>query len=175
METHWRELDSRKQSLEYTVTALQSTIQKVDVEMSSVYSFDAMFAIEATTPIIGLCFIAMQNYINHTIADFFPDYKKHKYYNLKNKINCDTKIDLIIALANFAKHKEEEETNPNLLKHTNIRLEKFGLSYHNDINETVHSGLSILTQSGNLTDVLEILYEWRKLLIEEFHKSLRTF
>ena len=88
METHWRELDSRKQSLEYTITALQSTIQKVDVEMSSVYSFDALFAIEATTPIIGLCFIAMQNYINHTIADFFPDSKKHKYYNLKNKITA---------------------------------------------------------------------------------------
>ena len=33
METHWRELDSRKQSLEYTITALQSTIALANKEV----------------------------------------------------------------------------------------------------------------------------------------------
>src|SRR5690554_4984317 len=63
-----------------------------------------------TEHLIGTVFIILQNYINSSISDLYPKLSKlHLKYPLDKKINKSsktTRIELIIALANYYKHRD---------------------------------------------------------------------
>lgn len=161
---HWTEFDYRRKSLEFTINALEKAHKAIIKDTNKIFDFDRQFAIEASTPILGLCFIAFQNYINHTIADFFPN-NKFDYYNLENNEKLNSRIDLIVALANVAKHKEEEKINVMTHKWTRERLERFGLKYDDGISDILYNGLGILSAKYSIKDVTQLCFEWREKLV----------
>ena len=84
---------------------------------------------EESEPIYGLAFIAFQNYINGSINDFADSLKeKESYYKLElNSVEGNrSKIELIIGLANYAKHKDEGTPH----KGTKDILDYFKLKYN---------------------------------------------
>lgn len=70
---------------------------------------------------------------------------------------------MIIGLANYIKHREENE----LHKGTREILESFRLNLDKDIEiekSPIFEGLTILSDDWNLFEVLEIVTDWRKKL-----------
>lgn len=74
-----------------------------------------------------------------------------------------TSIELIIGLANYLKHRDENE----LHKGTREILECFRLHFGNEIsidNSPIFGGLTILSNDWNLFEILEIVKSWREKL-----------
>jgi hypothetical protein len=136
----------------------------------SVYSDD-------TEHIVGIVFIVLQNYINSSISDLYPDLKKiHSKYQLDKEINNTetTRIHLIIALANYYKHRDlPQKLRENTIKHlanleieyeNNYDLEDGKYSHKLGAESPVFSGLSYLSDSWDLNDLIDIVSDWREQL-----------
>jgi hypothetical protein len=163
--THFRRHDFRVKSLDMVVDGLQKSIAELEKKVSEIHWYDADWLMEETEPIYGLAFIAFQNYIIGSIADIEGTTKtKHDYYKKDQIIPgyTHTTIELITALANYAKHKDE-----GLLKGTIIILDGFRLNYKDVIylNETaIFQGLDILDSDWDLIKIKDYLTDWRESL-----------
>ncbi|HXD94696.1 MAG TPA: hypothetical protein VNX01_15930, partial [Bacteroidia bacterium] len=119
--------------------------------------------------IYGLAFIAFQNYINSTIKDLTTStVNKAKYYNLDSNFKNYEKsdIELIIGLANYSKHKDDDGE---LHKGTFEILKSFNLevSKDNDLpSPPIFEGVAILSENGNLLEILSRVITWREKLRE---------
>jgi hypothetical protein len=102
--------DSRVNTVKKLIKPIKIEFEKIIIHnkkeeyiyWDSVYSDDAEH-------LVGIVFIVLQNYINSSISDLFPDLKKiHSKYQLDKEINNTetTRIHLIIALANYYKHRD---------------------------------------------------------------------
>jgi len=128
--THYLRIDHRVVSLNVTIKGLTETITTLKNQINEIYWYDGDWFMEESEPIYGLAFIAFQIYINGSIKDFSGDLKaKETYYKLEQKTNNNTKskIELIIGLANYIKHKEEGTPH----KGTKETLDYFKLNYEN--------------------------------------------
>lgn len=169
--THWCKVDYRVDSLYQIIMGLENSIvslkQRVDEYGYNVIDFD-----ENSEPIYGLAFIAFQNYINGSIKDLYETTSsKTTYYKIdSNLMNFHkSSIELIIGLANFIKHKDDDE----LRKGTKDILDCFDLKYvDNDIiNSPIFEGLSLLNKDWDLFEILKIVTNWRKKLFENYNST----
>lgn len=164
--THYLRIDHRSVSLNMTIKGLTETITTLKNQINEIHWYDGGWFIEESEPIYGLAFIAFQNYINGSIKDFSNSLKeKETYYKLERNQNSKTKskIELIISLANYIKHKEEGIPH----KGTKETLDYFKLNYENVTyldNSPIFQGLSILNEDWDLFKIKEYVTEWREFL-----------
>lgn len=163
---HFLKLDHRKVSLEIIINGLNDAIDSLKKQIDEIYWYDADWFMEETEPIYGLAFIAFQNYINGNIKDFKGNLNdKQKLYgigNIESKYS-KSKIELIIGLANYSKHKDEGIPH----KGTKAVLDCFELNYE-DITyldkSPIFQGLTILNKEWDLFKIKSKVIQWRELL-----------
>lgn len=133
---------------------------------------------EESEHLIGTALIVFQNYINSSISDLYPKlpklYSKYTLDKLVNQ-NCETtRIELMIALANYYKHRD---LPTELHKHTTKPLDNLKIDYreiHNLENNDysykigagspIFNGLTLLSEKWDLNDLIEIVSDWRENL-----------
>lgn len=124
---------------------------------------------------VGTVFIILQNYINSSISDLFPNLSDlYPKYRLDKEIHDSTvtRIQLIIAIANYYKHrdlpKELHKQTAEIFYKLNIEVEdKIGSS------SPIFEGFSLLSDLWNFNDLINIVSDWREnlwLIEEEFSK-----
>jgi len=164
--THYLRIDHRVVSLDMTIKGLTETISILRNKINEIHWYDGDWFMEESEPIYGLAFIAMQNYINGSIKDFADNLKeKGLFYKLNHNptINEKTRVELIIGLANYAKHKDEGTPH----KGTKDTLDYFNLNYKNDTyidNSPIFQGLTLLSTDWNLFEIKNYVTEWRELI-----------
>lgn len=126
--THYLRHDFRVESLKYTISGLDRSINSLKKQRNEISWYDGIFFLEDSESIYGLAFIAFQNYINACIKDFSNSTRdKIQYYQLESSFKefNRSSIELVIALANYSKHKDDDG---DLHKGTMEILTDFGLS-----------------------------------------------
>ena len=162
---HYLRVDYRKVSLEIIVDGLNEAIESLKNNIEKINWYDIDWFMEESEPIYGLAFIAFQNYINGSIKDFKGNLNnKNLLYKIENSESefSRSKIELIVALANYSKHKDEGIPH----KGTREILDNFGLNYENItyLDESpIFQGLSIFNEEWDLLKIMEITTEWREL------------
>ncbi|THD31918.1 hypothetical protein [uncultured Flavobacterium sp.] len=163
-----KEHDFRANSLDKTISALYTTILEMEEFRKENYWYDGLFFLEDTEHIFGLAFIAFQNYINASIKDLTNIGGKDlqtKYYKLGNKLKPSnyTLIELIVALANYIKHKEDDAED--FHRSTRNVLTNFKLNTNKDCDITesaIFKGLDKIDQDWNLKNIQSRVEEWRR-------------
>ncbi|MEO5910634.1 MAG: hypothetical protein ABIP95_07075 [Pelobium sp.] len=177
--TDYRRLDFRKDSLYTIMHGLKASVDIIDEKLKLNDWYDGIFAREELEPVVGIAFITCQNYINKSIADLQPSYynslKKHQFYEkykfLKNYPS--TAIQLIVAIANYAKHEEEGD----LKHHTTKVLDTFNLEYVNpDIVDSspIFSALELIDENWNLIVLADLICDWREELWQSLEDNSNT-
>ena len=123
----------------------------------------------------GTVFIILQNYINSSISDLFENSLKfHDIYILDKKVNNSqtTRIELIIAIANYYKHRDlPEKLHPKTVKPFNDLNIKYQEIYDEQSQKHYHivgsrspvfEGFSILSELWNFNDLIDIVTDWRE-------------
>lgn len=146
--------------------------------------WDMIYA-DDTEHLVGIVFIILQNYINSSINDLYPDVLKlHTYYSFDKKINDSqtSRIELITSIANFYKHRDlPADLRQSTLKHFDNLAIPYKVFYNTETSEYFHKigsaspvfeGLCLLTETWNLNELIEIVSEWREILwLDEEKKS----
>jgi hypothetical protein len=165
--THFLRTDYRVQSLFQIITGLDNSINFLKKNIQDNLWYDGDWFRQDAEPIYGLAFIALQNYINSSIKDFSGNTSdKIKYYKTEPDLDDfnKTSIELIIGLANYSKHKDDDG---NLHSGTKEILECFGLNVDKDseLDESpILNGLNILSDKWDLFVVLKTVTTWRENL-----------
>lgn len=165
--THYLRLDHRKEILEMIVAGFQKSINELYGRINQIHWYDGDWFDEEAEPILGLTFIAYQNYINSSIYDRFNSLNdKSSSYKLGSKsLNGNrTEIELIIAVANYYKHRDDEYP---LHKGTEAVLTDLGLEHFEIIepeNRPIIKGIEILSEKWNLSDITKTVTDWREAL-----------
>jgi len=164
--THYLRIDHRAVSLDMTIKGLTETISVLRNQINEIHWYDKDWFMEESEHIYGLAFIAMQNYINGSIKDFAGSLKKKEsFYKLEHNpnINERTRIELIIGLANYAKHKDEGTPH----RGTKETLDYFMLNYKNVTyldNSPIFQGLSLLSTDWDLFEIKNYVTKWREFI-----------
>lgn len=164
---HYLRHDYRKEILELIVSGFQVSINELHKRIDQIEWYDGGWFVEEIEPILGLTYIACQNYINSSIYDKFEniDNKWALYKNGSKLINGKrTEIELIIAVANYYKHRDDSGT---LHKGTNTVLKDLELEYINIIEPEklpIIKGVDLLSDSLNLKDITKKVTDWRESL-----------
>ncbi len=167
--THILQVDYRAVSLNIIINGLNDAIKVLGNQIDEIHWYDGDWFMEESEPIYGLAFIAFQNYINGSINDFKGELKnKEELYKLsQNSDNYSkSRIELIIGLANYSKHKDEGTP----YKGTKEILDYFKLNYENIsfLDESpVFQGLPILDKDWDLLKIRDLVTEWRKSLMSQ--------
>jgi hypothetical protein len=165
--THYLRHDShRAVSLNMIIKGLSETITLLENQIHDIDWYDGDWFMEETEGNYRLAFIAFQNYINGSIKDFADSLKeKETYYKLEQNLNNNTKtkIELIIGLANYIKHKEEGTPH----RGTKEILDYFNLNY-TDVtyfdNSPIFQGLTLLNENWDLFKIKVFVMDWREFL-----------
>ena len=173
----WKQIDFRIDSLRVVIQALENLIYELKEKCNEVSCYREFF-VEESESICGIAFIALQNYVNSSVYDLYETLeKKEKKYKLGKKVNQTgrTSIELIIGLANYFKHRDDKRE---INKGTSSILTDFDFKYSNSVDvfdSPIFKGLEILSIEWKLTELIEVVQEWRENLweIEENtnHKS----
>lgn len=170
-------IDTRLNILKKIISPFQNHLNEIYIinKKSDFIHWDSVYA-DDTEHFVGTAFIAFQNYINSSIHDLYPELKKtHTKYSFDKKLNNSntTRIELIIAIANFYKHRDSPD---DLQKNTIKPLEDLDISFKqiftNDntffhkigSDSPVFSGFALLSEFWNLNDLIKIVSEWRENL-----------
>lgn len=169
---HYLRTDHRIDSLRLIILGLENSISELNKKYEQDPLFWENFYREELEPIVGLAFIALQNYINSSIFDLFETGKdKHKRYKQDKELNTTgrTRIELIIGLANYFKHRDD---NRDLDTGTSKILSDIGINYNDSIENyysPIFIGLESLSDNGRLSELIDVVKKWREnlWLIEE--------
>ena len=114
-----------------------------------------------------MAFIALQNYINSSIYDLFETLrnKEEKYQqDLILPTFNRTRIELIIGLANYFKHRDDKrELNTGTF---NI-LSDFRLNHRDDKENgisPIFEGFDLLSENSKMSELKQIVQDWRENL-----------
>jgi hypothetical protein len=176
---HYLRKDNRIETIKNIIEPFQKQLDKV-IELCENDNLDWWdnFYADDTEHLVGTVFIVLQNYINSSISDLFPELTKlHSKYTSDKKVYKNlktTRIELIIALANYYKHRD---LPTELHKYTTNPLLDLGIEYKQvyDIENNkyfhkmgadspIFNGLNILSKKWNFNDLIEIVSEWRENL-----------
>lgn len=164
--THYLKVDYREVSLEIIINGLNDAIDSLKKQIDKIHWYDGDWFMEESEAIYGLAFIAFQNYINGSIKDFKGNLNnKTELYRIENNESKypKSKIELIIGLANYSKHKDEGIPH----KGTKEVLDCFELNYENVTyldKSPIFQGLTILNNDWDLLKIKTIITKWRELL-----------
>jgi len=164
--THYLKVDYREVSLEIIINGLNNAIDSLKKQIDEIHWYDGDWFMEESEPIYGLAFIALQNYINGSIKDFKGNLNnKQELYRIENNESKypKSKIELIVGLANYSKHKDEAIPH----KGTKELLDCFELNYENVRyldKSAIFQGLTILSNDWDLLKIKAIVTKWRELL-----------
>jgi uncharacterized protein YjiS (DUF1127 family) len=169
---HYLRNDHRIDSLKLIILGLENSISELNKKYEEDPLFWENFYSEELEPIVGLAFIALQNYINSSIFDLFETVNdKHKRYKQDKELNTTrrTRIELIIGLANYFKHRDN---NRDLDAGTSKILSDIGINYNDSIENyysPIFIGLESLSANKRLSELIDVVKEWREnlWLIEE--------
>jgi len=176
MKGHYLRRDSRIRVTKDIISPFQlqlENIKQICSKDSYIY-WDSVYA-DDTEHLVGTAFIVLQNYINSSISDLFPDLSKlSEKYSIDKKVNDSqtTRIELIIAIANYYKHRD----SPSKLHPKTVRpLDDLNIVYkeiydeQNDIYShkigscsPVFEGLSLLSELWDFNDLINIVSDWRE-------------
>ena len=165
--THWREIDYRRDSLEVLISGMEDSIARLQSRLKEHSWYDGGFFLEDVEPIVGLAFIAYQNYIISSIYDRFEQIQnRNDHYKTGSTLILDkrTEIELIIAIANYYKHRDDESELRNSTKSV---LEDLNLNYTSSFppeKRAILQGLRVLSESDNLQEITNKVLQWRELL-----------
>ncbi len=164
--THWRKHDYRIESLKLVISGIEESINKLKLKIEEEDWYDGGWFIEEAEPMLGLCFVAFQNYINSSIYDRFEhltkQYEKYKLgkYSFNSK---RTDIELIIAIANYFKHRDSQKKifteTIKILNDFNLQSKEWEFSY-----SPIYKGFDILSKENKLSDLINIVETWREEL-----------
>lgn len=181
---HYNRIDNRIGIVREIISPLQNQFEKI-MEVSKKdkgFYWDMIYSDDAEH-IVGLVFIILQNYINSSISDLYPDLKiLYPKYSSDKRIEESqiTRIELIITIANYYKHRD---LPPELHKNTAKILGDLNIKYREvydeqnteyfhtmDAGSPVFSGLDMLSENWDFIDLINIVSEWREnLWINEEH------
>ncbi len=180
----WFEPDERLRGLEAMFegfsTALNSFVEKGE----NCRNYYADFYFDETELIYGVVLLSLQNYINKSCVDFLEidllkcD-KTSQLYGKCSKIVCGdiTQIQLIISLANYFKHRDEnnklhKQTEECFRKVDILRFSSKGDERYED--SLITEGLLLLIDDiRDIRGLLEIVKNWKKDLLELCHELKR--
>jgi len=164
--THWRRVDYRVASLNMTIQGLNNSIEILKGNIKELHWYDGDWFLEESEPVYGLAFIAFQNYIYGSVKDVVGQTNERvNFYQLGPNVEgySKSKVELIIGLANYAKHKDDGIPH----KGTKEILECFNLDYQ-DISypdkSAIFQGLTILNKDWDLFAIKELVTNWRELI-----------
>ncbi|MDD4644869.1 MAG: hypothetical protein PHY99_02665 [Bacteroidales bacterium] len=183
MSEHYMRIDSRIKVVRDIISLLQGQLENYRqiFKENGGWFWDALYA-DDTEFIVGLVFVILQNYINSSISDLYPDLKKiYSKYSVDKKLDNSqtTRIELIITLANYYKHRD---LPPFLHADTIMVLDDLNIKfreYYDEQNSNyfhaigsdspIFSGLSMLSENWDFNDLINIVSDWREKLwlIEE--------
>lgn len=150
------------------IEGLSKSIAELEKNVEDIHWYEGDWLMEETEPIYGLAFVAMQNYINGSISDIAGTVKNKIIYYKKDKLIDGynrTTIELIIALANYIKHKEDGM--PHIA--TLAIFESFKLRYDTIYLDeaAIFQGLALLNINYDLFKIMEHILSWRESLWTE--------
>lgn len=173
----WFEPDERILGLEAMFKGFSSALKVFTEKGERCSGYYADFYFEETELIYGVVLLSLQNYINKTCVDFLEEdvlknYKASQLYNKGSKIVCGdiTQIQLIIALANYFKHRDDKNelrtlTEECFRKVNILRFSKKGDERYEDT--LIIEGLLLLIKDiRDVSDLLQIVKDWRKNILE---------
>ena len=178
MEHFFRE-DARIENIKNIIDPFQKQLNNVTklCEKDGFDWWDNIYA-DDTEHLAGTVFIILQNYINSSISDLYPELTKlHSKYASDKKVNANsktTRIELIIALANYYKHRDlpiklhKYTTSPLIdlkieYKHV-YDMENNKYFHKMGADSPVFNGLGILSAEWEFKDLIAIVSEWRENL-----------
>ncbi len=165
--THYLRLDHRKEILEMIISGFEESIKELRKRIDQIHWYDGGWFFEEVEPIFGLACVAYQNYINSSIYDKFGtlDNKLNLYKKWNNSINNKrSEIELIIALANYYKHRDDKRP---LRNGTDTVLQDLELKYKGIIEPErlpILKGVDLLSKLWSLSDITKIVTDWRESL-----------
>jgi hypothetical protein len=170
--THWRKFDFRKTCLEFIIDGISESLRLLKQRIQNDPNYDGLFYFEDAEQVLGLAFIAFQSYINGSIYDLYNDLSnKEIFYKIVPKMEKSnrTKIELVISVANYFKHKDDSR----LHSATEKTLRDFNLiDDSNPIKSPVIDALDILTLNYEIKEISEIVFDWRETLFNQFENSI---
>ncbi len=175
---HYNRNDSRIKVVKDIISPFQLQLNEIHeiCKADDYFYWDSVYA-DDTEHLVGIVFIILQNYINSSISDLFENDTRlySKYSDDKTIINSKTtRIELIIAIANYYKHRD---LSTKLHDYTVKPLVDLGIEYiemYDDQNDKyihivgscspVFKGFSRLSKSCEFIDLINIVSEWRENL-----------
>ena len=161
----YKRMDARIEVLRLAITGLENSISVLQTKFNENDWYDGFWLLEESEPIYGLAFIAIQNYINSSIYDKFESIEKqYMIYKRDDKIENSgrTKIELIISIANYFKHRDHpldlKGDTAKILTDLNLKFDK-----DLDISESpIFKGLDMFSESWDLNEIIRIAEDWRE-------------
>lgn len=172
--THYMRLDYRIQSLQYILSGLENSINQLNEVCKKNPLYRETFYLEEVEPIYGMAFMALQNYINSSIFDLFKSLSnKDEIYRQDKKISTyeRTRIELIIGLANYLKHRDDDKP---FSKGTEKILKDFKLNYNDELGNSISpisEGYDLLTEGYKMSELIGIVKEWRENIWVNYEKQ----
>lgn len=179
---HWLENDFRYSSLELLFKKYEEILDHYKENCFHDLYWDETYLI------YGIILVSLQNYINQNCTDFMDSNmlskdKKSSYYKIHSKeiANGTTQIQLIIHLANYFKHRDDNTT---LHKHTleclkNVELIDESLSKETELenrkemrfdDDIVVEGISkISSLEYPMQNLLDVVEKWREGIWKQFY------
>lgn len=181
---HFMRIDFRIGALKQMMSSFKVILDRVidDLGEDDNGFWDMIYA-DDMEHVVGMAFIALQNYINGSISDLYPELENiHVHYSSDEKIDGSntTRINLIVVLANYYKHRDHPKP---LHKNTVNPLIELGIDYVTNLQEIkeaknlnknvkedcitgasspVFEGLNVLSKNWDLNDLVNIVAEWRE-------------
>ena len=169
--THYLQVDYRSEILNLIISAFQRTTDELEQRMEDIYWYDGGWYLEDLEPVLGLAFIAYQNYINSSIYDRCASLEKKNeiYKKFSQKVNGKrTEIEVIIAIANYYKHRDDAN---DIHSGTSRVLNDVNLLYSKSIIEpekrSIIEGTMLLCNDCNLSEITKKVTDWRKQLWDD--------
>ncbi|MGJ1322490.1 hypothetical protein ACR780_07370 [Sphingobacterium faecium] len=172
--THFKRVDQRIDIVRSIIGSLQVQLNEIHVllEEYGLEYWDTIYA-DDTEHLVGIVFICLQNYINSSISDLYPELTSiYLKYSIEPRIeNTDyTKVQLIISIANYYKHRDLPTTlRENTLAIFNdlkinykIDSSREGNFYMSGSDSPIFTGLSILSENWDFNELVDIVSLWRE-------------
>jgi uncharacterized protein YeeX (DUF496 family) len=171
-------IDTRINVVKGIISPLKMQFDNI-LEINKEYNWDSweMLYADDNEHVVGIVFIILQNYINSSLSDLYPDLTRlHQKYSVDKKIRNTqtTRIELIITLANYYKHRdlpsELHKNTARVLDDLGIKFREIydedNLKYHHSVGSIspIFTGLSLLSEKWDLDDLVNIVSEWRENL-----------
>lgn len=177
--THMHRIDHRIEIVTKLIIPFENQLDNIkEICENDRYDYwDSIYA-DDTEHIVGTVFIILQNYINSSISDLFPELSKLYLKFTNDKTIGDSgipRVRLINEIANYYKHRD---LPTNLYVNSTDIFNRLGIEYIHftsfDENKKiiyihkvgadspVFKGFSLLSENWSFKDLIDIVSEWRE-------------